>query len=78
MKPYCRCVASRNVGTRQKTTHSPTLCVRATCWAWRRAQLSWARWSRDIQYTTPPDDGTTFFAAEMMRVRCASMACDGF
>ena len=54
MKQYCLAPALANSGTSAKTTCSGRRCSRATARAWQSAQLSIARWSRDIQYTTGP------------------------
>lgn len=40
MKPKCRMVASRNLGTRQKQTCRGSFCFKARRWAYRKAQLS--------------------------------------
>mmetsp|Transcript_106525 Transcript_106525/g.311403 ORF Transcript_106525/g.311403 Transcript_106525/m.311403 type:complete len:219 (+) Transcript_106525:858-1514(+) len=49
MKSNCRMVASRKVGTKQKATQSFPPDATARSRAWRSAQLSCTRWSRDIQ-----------------------------
>lgn len=55
IKLYCRVVALRNSGTRQKSTKRGTLfCIASFC-AKINAQLSFTLWSRLIQRTTGPD-----------------------
>ena len=63
MNPYCLCVASRNLGTRQKHTWSGTFCSSASFWLNRRAQLS-GKWPKVLVHEVkkPPVRVNPFWA----------------